>query len=561
MSPTDAASGTTVAERRWALAILAAVTVACLAPFLNKAYCIDDPLFLWAGRHIQSHPLDFFGFEVNWAGFVEPMYENTKNPPFGCFYIALAAALVGWSEPALHAAFLLPAIGTIWGTWYVARRLCGQPVAAALAALATPVFLVSSTNVMCDTLALCGYVWAIAFWLTGLTSNKLGWLVISSILVAVSTLTKYFGVSLIPLLAAYTLWRNPRDACKLAALLIPVGILAAYQWWTWRQYGRGLLLDAALFATETRETTNRPLWAQSLTMLCYCGGCLLPVAFCAPWAVRGRWIGAAALLGAVSAMAVFLAKPDVFRPFRTESPFHSELAVQIGTFCAIGLLAIWLSVADVFRRRDASSILLFLWIVGTAVFAGFVNWTCNGRSILPMAPAMGILLVRAVEDRGGDSSARRLRWMWGLAPALGVALAVAWADYWFAESARTATQRIFEFCGRSQRTVWLEGHWGFQYYMEAAGGRSVDFNRPVFRRRDFLAMPSNNSATRVPSKQLGTVLRVVEAPLCNWLTTWDPDVGAGFYASFDGPMPFVFGSFPPELFSIFQIRTDVEVQE
>ena len=72
------------------------------------AFTIDDPLFLWLGRHVQQHPLDFFGFDVLWTGRWEPMHAVTKNPPLTGYYIALAASLLGWSETALHLAALHP---------------------------------------------------------------------------------------------------------------------------------------------------------------------------------------------------------------------------------------------------------------------------------------------------------------------------------------------------------------------------------------------------------------------------------------------------------------------
>ena len=39
--------------------------VAVLAPFLNKAFHIDDPLFLWMAQQIAHHPGDPYGFAVN----------------------------------------------------------------------------------------------------------------------------------------------------------------------------------------------------------------------------------------------------------------------------------------------------------------------------------------------------------------------------------------------------------------------------------------------------------------------------------------------------------------
>src|SRR5580693_2603804 len=102
-----------------------------LGPFLNKPFNIDDPLFLWAARQIQAHPGNPYGYDVNWNGHVQPMWQVTKNPPLACYYLAGAAAVLHWSESALHLAFLLPAIAAILGTYRLATRFCSRPLLAA----------------------------------------------------------------------------------------------------------------------------------------------------------------------------------------------------------------------------------------------------------------------------------------------------------------------------------------------------------------------------------------------------------------------------------------------
>src|ERR1700722_9208660 len=131
----------------WALALL---TLACLLPFCAEAFHIDDPLFIWAGRQILNHPFDPFGFKVLWFQTALPMAQVTNNPPLGCYYLAAAAGLFGFSEAALHLAFALPAMVVVVATYFLARSLTKRPVVAALAALFAPGFLVSGTSVMCD---------------------------------------------------------------------------------------------------------------------------------------------------------------------------------------------------------------------------------------------------------------------------------------------------------------------------------------------------------------------------------------------------------------------------
>src|SRR5690242_17447963 len=189
---------------------LALITIGALLPFLAKPFNIDDPLFLWAAKQIHAHPLNPYGFNVNWNGQEFPMSQVTENPPLACYYLALAAGVFGWNEVGLHAAFLLPAIAAIIGTYQIAKRLCKAPAWAALITLFTPVFMVSASTVMCDVLMLAFWVWAVAFWLEGMESRRFGPLAVAGVLVSLALVSKYFGVCLIPLLAAHGLAHQRR---------------------------------------------------------------------------------------------------------------------------------------------------------------------------------------------------------------------------------------------------------------------------------------------------------------------------------------------------------------
>ncbi len=154
--------------------------LACLVPFSGKPFNIDDTLFVYEARQITQHPLDPFGFKVNWYLDAIPMAYETRNPPLASYYSAAAAVFVGWSERALHLAFLLPALATIWGTYRLAQRLTDSPLLAAVATLLTPGFLVSANSVMCDTMALALWLWAIIFWIEGFEPQKPRYLAVSA---------------------------------------------------------------------------------------------------------------------------------------------------------------------------------------------------------------------------------------------------------------------------------------------------------------------------------------------------------------------------------------------
>ncbi len=259
--------------------LLIIITILLIAPFANKAFHIDDPLFLWAAKHIQSHPTDPYRFNVNWYFNEMEMWQVTKNPPLTSYFIAFVAYLVGWSERALHLAFLIPAIAVVLGTYFLARKLCARPVLASLVGLITPVFIVSGTTIMCDTMMLAFWVWAILLWIRGMERNEHLAFGLSAFLIGVCALTKYYGMSLIILLPIYSFVKNRRIGLWLIYLIIPILILILYQWKTDALYGRGLLLDAGAYASEFRARLNFGLTTKGLIGLAFAGGCLVSLLF------------------------------------------------------------------------------------------------------------------------------------------------------------------------------------------------------------------------------------------------------------------------------------------
>ena len=115
--------------------------------------------------------------------------RSAKNPPLVGYVIALAARVVGWSEVALHGAFLLPVLGVVLGTYGLAREWTGRPARAALAALCTPVLAVTSTAVMADTTLLAFWVLAVWAWVRGLRTRSQPSLALAAVLIALAALT------------------------------------------------------------------------------------------------------------------------------------------------------------------------------------------------------------------------------------------------------------------------------------------------------------------------------------------------------------------------------------
>ena len=536
--------------------LLIIMTILLIAPFANKAFHIDDPLFLWAAKHIQSHPTDPYRFNVNWYFNEMEMWQVTKNPPLTSYFIAFVAYLVGWSERALHLAFLIPAIAVVLGTYFLARKLCSRPVLASLVGLITPVFIVSGTTIMCDTMMLAFWVWAILLWIRGTERNEHLAFGLSAFLIGVCALTKYYGMSLIILLPIYSFVKNRRIGLWLIYLIIPILILILYQWKTDALYGRGLLLDAGAYASEFRARLNFGLTTKGLIGLAFAGGCLVSLLFFTPflWSRSVLFIQLAVSILTILAIS-FIGTIGIF-PLHDAYGVKWSQVIQLGILVIIGMNLLALAVADLWNHKgDPASLLLFCWVMGTFTFASFINWSVNGRSILPMAPAAGILLVRRIEQRALLFK-RHSTLFWPLVPAVFVALLVTWADYGLANSARTAVEKIYASYQKGSGTLWFQGHWGFQYYMELRGAKIAGSHKFRPATDDILIVPENNYGTfPVPPDKIVSLREAIELPsVCRWLTTMNRFGGAGFYGDVWGILPFVIGATLPERYNILQIE-------
>jgi hypothetical protein len=533
--------------------LLAALTLACLLPFLNKAVHMDDPLFIWTARQVRSHPLDFYGFLVDWEKRELPMAIVMQNPPLAGYYLAAVGSLLGWSESALHFGFLLPALALVIGAFFLARSFCAHPVAAALGTLAAPVFLLSSTSLMCDTMMAALWVWAMYFWLEGLRLQSAPRLFLAALLIAAGSLTKYFGACLVPLLFVYSVMRQRRLGVWLAYLCLPVMVLAGYQVLTARLYGRGLLTNAAVYASVTPGMGG--LTAQFLAALAFTGGGVFIALAAAPllWGRKGL---ALCGVGALALACLMFGMKQVGK-FSVMDAGHVkwlELA-QIAVFACGGVSVLILAAADVWTRRDPASVLLLLWTGGTFVFAWAVNWTVSGRNFLPLVPAVSCLVVRRLESRASAANPEDFRLLWrSLGISLAVALAVAWGDCKLADSARTAAVSLQEQFGPASSGVQFEGHWGFQYYMELLGAKAVSSERLNLASNQVVFVPLNNSQIfTLPDDRVETLARC-HFPAAGFVALMSAPLGAGYYSDRWGPAPFVFGPAPDEDYLVVRVK-------
>jgi len=164
-----------------------------------------------------------------------------------------------------------------------------------------------------------------------------------------------------------------------------------------------------------------------------------------------------------------------------------------------------------------------------------------------MAPAVMILLLRRFNT--SEASNGRTLW-WPLLPAALVSLLVTTADYKVANTARLASSYFQNRFRTEPGTVWFEGHWGFQYYMEQWRAKPVDQNGRGIVSGNLVIIPVNNTNIRLLAAGRPGQVNFPQF----LLATMSPETGAGFYSSRFGPLPWVFARIPPERYLVFRVK-------
>ena len=532
----------------WDVPILVLLCLGLLIPVLNKPVHLDDPMYIWAAQQIVAHPLDFYGVDVNWSGHVEPMHFATMNPPLFPYYLALVGKFAGWGESTLHLAMLPFSILSAIGTYFLAKQFCRAALPPAVLLVVCPAFLVSSTSLMCEVPMLCLWIWALLAWQRG--EKNTGWFFAAGGLLALAALTKFPSVCLFPLLithsALFTSSARKRLA-QVAALGIPLSVIVAYNRFTLIHYGHAMFFGAVHFAASYARTNGSSGSAKFLDALAFVGGGVL-----AAVGVGAVTLGlrAATLLLLLTGATVLAASKLLDTPGGWSVGWPFDL--QAGCLAALGTLIAGICLYDLWvcRHHPRQSVFLICWTGGVFVFAAKLNWSVNARSILPLVPPACILVQRLVERRAAHLT--QARWsraqiLTGVAGGV-VGVLVMLADYESALANRWAAEKVMK--NRSQQTVWFTGHWGFQYYMQLRGAKSLDESRPQCKAGDLIIVPLNNYGS--PPRGL-LYVESFGAETLSFVSDLSGAMGADFYFSPGDRLPFVFGSIPSENFVVFRV--------
>ena len=127
------------------------------------------------------------------------------------------------------------------------------------------------------------------------------------------------------------------------------------------------------------------------------------------------------------------------------------------------------------------------------------------------------------------------------------------ADAQLAGTAREAAQDLAGRLSGRGAPIWFQGHWGFQYYAEAAGMRAIDAKGIHLATGEAIVIPRNNTNLfKLPARSV-VVEGVAEWSPSPYLATMNGMVGAGFYSDGWGALPFALGSVPKEQYVVLSV--------
>jgi 4-amino-4-deoxy-L-arabinose transferase-like glycosyltransferase len=429
-------------RRQLILLLLAALALRLL--FVHQAFQLDDAYYLTGARYVQTDPAHPFLAKVAITG-VEVDMRGHPHPAFDVWFLGLLLWLFGAArEVPLHLVYALFTLLATAAVFFLARRFTSRPAIATLLFIATPAFVVHGNGLESDIpfLALvlagvAGYLYAV-----DRVSRPLLWT--SAAFLAPASLAAYQALFLVPVLGwyAWTRKRGWRAAFVVAAL--PVIVIAAYQIYV--RASAGALPAAVLmghFGTYHLQSLHNKL-SSAAALTAHMGWILFPLlALAAFGRFRGKlWIAPVEL-------AMFAAFIDYSPLFWASFAIGGVVLIE----CARG----W-------READEDSRFLRAWVLVFFACSLVVFFAGSARYLLPLAPAVIMLAVRALD--------RRPKWLLaGFALQLAFALPFAWSHYQWSNAYREFVRGLEP--RLAGHRVFTNGEWGLQYYGQQAGAKPL----------------------------------------------------------------------------------------
>jgi 4-amino-4-deoxy-L-arabinose transferase-like glycosyltransferase len=400
--------------------LVALVVLALRLPFLNQALQGDDVLYLTEAAHAQIEPLhpkhttyDFMGRDIDMRG--------QSHPPLNAWFLALLLAMgKNVSEISFHAAYILFSLMAAFSALALARRFSPHALLATLLFCATPTFVINGTSLEADLPFVALWLLSTALYVFAVDRKSVSLLIASSVAMALTTLTAYQSILLVPILFLYgRKWR-------LARLAVFTPVAALFAWQIFERISTGGFPAGILANYMT--TYGLQVFAQKIKSAVALTGHLAWLVFPTLWL------------------------PSLYTlPFAIGAAFYDPNPLFWGSIAVGAGILIWC--ARHWREFLAQWVLIFFAGALVIFFAG------SARYLLPIALPIAILATQRARPRLLEISA---------ACGFVLSLALAAVNYQHWDGYRQFARGL-QSDARAKR-LWINGEWGLRYYFESEGG-------------------------------------------------------------------------------------------
>lgn len=538
-----------VADRHELLAMI--LWIAIQLPFLSSAFRVDDPYFLAVTRQIYRHPLNPYGFQINWDGTPEWAFKTLANPPLVPAYLAIWHCLFPWNEISFHIAVLLFSLLALYAFGLIAKHFNVDSATAQALLCCSPAFFLGSQVLMQDVPMLSLFLLAVGWAMRYDAQGSPVAFFISFLAAFCCPLAKYNGLVLIPVLLVLVL-AGSRKRGLIALVCAPLLSLVLWCCFTWFKYGQNHFLAMAAF--EKNPAIRTPLWQLIAGTLAATGlgvlpACLLDFMARIPKWRKALWASAAVILPSICAYGTWVGYGKL-----------SSFLLAISLWLALQLVGLALSCGwQFYRTKHLSGLVLVAWILCGFAFQSALLFS-SVRYVLFLAPP-AILLVLGQSSRFPQK--RIFTLLIGVNLILVVILAI--GDCRLADGYREIiAKQVVPWMAKHQGKFYFSGHWGFQYYSEQIGGEAVDETRPPYLGAGDLMVVATTAWPDVLQPQVAVNQRICATAIHfnpNWFVrTIDCPSRANFYASksygCNSPtyLPFGFSRGPAERFLVYWVQ-------
>lgn len=527
--------------------VLATLT---LAPFLHKAFTIDDPLFLLQAKHAVEDPLHPSAFDMVWDdafdGGVPSRAASISGPLMA--WLLVPTVLAGGDERIAHIVQLVFLAFALLATAALAKRIGISPVwsmAASVLVATAPGVLGMAGTAMPDVPAMALGVAGVERLLAWKQERRVHQAILATVLLVLATLARTH-LSLLMVVGAllvagdvnqFPTWRNVRWSSWVPLVVAPLLILGVVLITRDQHPNAGAVLGVPSQLRSPDRIPNNIVAFASHWALAF------PLAI--PWLLlrlrhllRRWWVPVVAMAAAAAVL------------YQRE-PTQLLVAIAAGLSSAV-LFDIFV---DAWQRRDGVQLALGVWLLVPLAPVGYVH--LPPKYLVAAAPSAALLVARMLARYGG----RVPRVLLGTTAALGMALGVAIlrADATFADIGRRAADELIAPMADAGHKVWFVGSWGFHWYAVEAGARPVTASPPYPSVGDLVVISQRSAPSAAALAVLARYPRATHVRLIEVRRpggrVMSEEAGAGFYSNNVGFLPWGWGTDLLDRFDLWLLDT------